>query len=223
MPEHVKREPYRVASIESISLTDHKFLIVDTYSIGKRTHRRVLVKSSQDSQLVGKPILYLDLYGNVDENPRIYAYARHAADVDRFVHLLNHFISGNENSYKELRDKQFHIWTNVDAELKEFKAKFPISPDMFQGPLSFMRVSIPFGDIAIEFCPPQAEIINELTQVERRELPGMIEAPLFGCDVTQSIESASLLASLHWARDTFISPDIFKELFKLSTRLPQLA
>lgn len=222
--EHLTPRIFRVASTDSVSLSNIPFLIVETETVKNRTHRRVLGDGGDTNpQLYGRPVLYLDLYGDVDENPRIYAYARHRVDARNFIQILNDFVEEKKPSYAELRDREFQVWANVNAELKEFKTRFPILPGLLQGELSFIRVSIPFGDVAIEFRSPQREMVNELDKVRRGELTAMIEAPLFGCDVTQSVEASALFARLHWAKDTQISPETFNRLLKRSTRLLQRA
>jgi hypothetical protein len=215
-------KPFRVASTDSFSLSNIPLLVVETEAVKNRTHRRVLGDmSDHNSQLYGKPVLYIDLYGNVDENPTIYAYARHRVNPTKFMQLLNDFVEEMKPSYGELRDREFQVWANVNAELKEFAVRFPILPSLFGGELSFIRVSIPFGDVAIEFRPPKRETDSELDEVRRGELTGMTEAPLFGCDVTQSTEASALFARLHWAKDAEISPEMFNNLLKRSTALLQ--
>jgi hypothetical protein len=116
---------------------------------------------------------------------------------------------------------EFAAWNyqaimNLDGELVERSLRFPvvdhanlIRPD---ADLRFLRLFLPFGDIAVEFCNAVVVSSNDLdTARSRRQITRSLEAPLLGCDLSKSQMLAKFMVGMHWASD-FVPPTILEGL-----------
>jgi len=222
MPDFRFGQDYPVTKTEAIEVSNRPFLVAEV-GLGKRTHRRVIGEAtSGHPSLTGKPILYVDSYGD-PEQPRIYAYARHKVTFTEFVRLLDRFILDKTPAYKELKGREFPVWTNGGGGLIQSKVRFPLTSEPVDSKTSFFRISIPFGDIAIEFTPTSPEAKDELTSVKVGKLPRLIESPLFGCDLSQTSEACSLFAQVHWAGPDQLPAAIVTGLIKQMSAQPAIA
>ncbi len=190
---------YSYVNQQITSVGSFSFVAVETPTLNGRQHRR-LIGHSPGSQIYGRPILYTDHYISSDIQ---YAYARHTLEAEDFLRQLDFFYYENVKDYPELQDRPFPIVMNVGGSLFQHQAPFPYSElnvmrSVIQEGIRFIRISIPFGDIAAEFGPPKY-FYDELDQLYQKRLPQHLESPLFGCDVTKSTILSGFMSRIHWA------------------------
>ncbi len=139
-----------------------------------------------------------------------YVYARHNSDPRRFFEQLDYFYYERIKNYPELEGREFKIYLNVDGGFEEAWKQLPYSlVAPLKKDIRFFRISIPFGDVAVEFGPI-TQFTSELANTHKRKLPQALESPLLGCDLTKSTLLGSLMARLHWASE-LISTSILEQ------------
>jgi len=167
---------------------------------GGRLHKRVLGASPQWPETLGKPIVYSDSYVR-SPGEETYAYARHDVDYARFLVVLDYFFQQQRERFPELMDRTFPCWLNQGGKLVEAEVPFPFSLHLpaNDGEMEFIRMSLPFGDLSIEFSEPSVQAVSELDFLRRRALQKFVESPLFGFDASSSTVLVPLMAEIHWA------------------------
>ena len=177
---------------------------------GGRLHQRMFVNSPLKSAIHGKPLFYVDTY-LAGHTPTVYAYARHKSNAKDFFNALSSFYEGVASSH-ELKGKEFSLLLNQRGILNTVPLRLPFVPTVDLEGLRFCRVSLPIGDIAVEFSPTPSEADNQLDYcVKYKKLITTLEKPLIGCDLSRTSVLASLIARLHWASD-FLPPAILEQL-----------
>jgi hypothetical protein len=190
---------YSYVKTQLTNIGSFSFLAVETPQLKSRQHRR-LIGHSPDSPIFGRPILYTDQYLGSDIQ---YAYARHAVEPEDFLQQLDFFYYENVKDFPELQDRPFPIVMNVNGSLLQHDARFPYSTSnpmrsAVQEGIRFIRISMPFGDLAAEFGPTRY-FEDELDKIHLKRLPRHLESPLFGCDVTRSTILSGFMSRIHWA------------------------
>jgi hypothetical protein len=185
----------KVTHHERVTYGDLTLVKAEAPMQGDHIHERYIGESSaKNMPIVGKPLLYVDRYGD-DENERIYAYARHIVSPEQFFELLNDHALKNP----ELLSADIECWTNITGELERSSIRLPLQTIPISNKLTFFRIALPGGGISIEFGSDVIEQENELDQLPNNQLIKDIEAPLFAADFTRMTRAASLLAEVHWA------------------------
>ncbi len=204
-----------VGTIEGVS-----FVVAEVPAVNGRQHRRVIGLAPQDPALHGKPLVYADSYPL--DNERTIVYARHRTSPAEFVAELDNFFLEQLVDFPELRRRLFQCQMNIAGELVEDEVGLPFTEFtniVGLDYLRFLRLSIPFGDLAIEFGTPTLEIPNQLSGLNRHQLPRALETPLVGCDLTKASVLAVLMSRLHWASDR-IPPQILERLIDQMNLVP---
>jgi hypothetical protein len=173
------------------------FYIVEPGPANGRQHRR-MIGVGHGNPLVGRPIAYSDTY--LRESERTYLYARHSAEPSEFFRVLDYFLLQQQDEFPELRGRRFHLLLNNGGAPSEVTSQLPFSTAVSLEGLQFVRVYLPFGDVAIEFGE-STTTGDELELIRSAHaLTCKLESPLIGCDLTRYHVLASLVAKLHWAR-----------------------
>ncbi len=185
-------------TVEGFSIVTAETSIVS--GEGARVHKRVFGASPQWPATLGKPIVYSDSYvGSPGEET--YAYARHDVDYARFLVVLDYFFQQQRERFAELMDRSFPCWLNQGGKLVETQVPFPFSLHLPTngGEIEFIRMSLPFGDLSVEFSKPRVQAVSELDFLRRKVLQKFVESPLFGFDASTSTLLVPLMAQIHWA------------------------
>jgi hypothetical protein len=192
---------YRVTRTEVGNVGGTRYLVAEAKVNPRRYHvREIADPVDVRSPLHGRPILYVDKYGSDPDQPkRVLVYARHRANQEIFFRFINTFLEVESATFRELRDRAYPAVMNLGGELKSVSLGLPF--DLTRSAmkrLNFFRLSVPIGDIAIEFVPTTAAT-SQIASVGDRKLPFVAEKPLLGCDLSQTHVLAAVLANLHWA------------------------
>jgi hypothetical protein len=185
----------QVTHQESVTQGDLTLTKAEAAIPGDRVHQRYIGESSAKGvPITGKPVLYIDRYGD-EENQRIYAYARHIVSPKRFFELLN----GHALKNRDLLSVDIECWTDMTGELERSSIRLPLKKISISTKLTFFRVALPGGGVSIEFGGEAIEQGNQLDLLRKGQIIRGLEAPLFAADFTRTTGAASLLAELHWA------------------------
>jgi hypothetical protein len=165
-----------------------------------RVHRRAVAINSKNEDLDGQVIFYSDSYATRTE-PITYVYTRHRSTPLQFLQALDDFYATED--FEELRGAKFPFVSNFDGRLAESVIGFPFTRwfDERHHEIRFVRISMPFGDLSIEFADPSITVYANATQL-MVELPEVrFDSPLLAVETSRSTVLLPLLAHLHWASD----------------------
>jgi hypothetical protein len=201
---------YSSVKLERGLMGNLSYFTAEARAPGGRLHQRLFANAPLKSAIHGKPLFYADTYFSGD-TPTVYTYARHKSDAKGFFDALSIFYQEIADPY-ELKGKEFSLVANLSGNLSVLPLRLPIIPTIDLQGLRFCRISLPIGDIAVEFAPMPLTAGNQLDQcVKDKEMATAVETPLIGCDFSRTSAAASLIARLHWASDV-LSPAILRQL-----------
>jgi hypothetical protein len=185
-----------------------------------RRHKRIIASGKAD--VYGRPIVYCDTYSSSRPSSDLtFVYARHQSKQREFLLKLDYFLENQRHNFPELADRSFECILNVDGEFVQTSSPLPFSLNLGVNPenIKFLRISIPFGDISIEFTTAARVSDDELAFARRRTLPRALESPLFGFDASHSSIWAPFLAQIHWAAGS-IPYSTLENLIEFSATTP---
>ena len=217
-PENEVR-PYPNPQIETTFVEGFPVIIaeVSNPSAGRyrRTHRRII--GAEDTEVVGRPIIYSDTYADAPGTP-IYAYARHDVDRTEFFRLLEEFLTtAILLDFPELQDRpaQSVLQTRDEINEVEFASYLVAVRSLRSRPLEFARIYFPFGDMTVNFGPQASVVKNELDCISHEMLSPALEAPLFALDASKSDVWLNFLMTIHWARN-LVEPAILRSVLGMA-------
>jgi hypothetical protein len=185
------------------------YVTAEAEVLGSRQHQRVIA-NAQQTPIHGRPLFYADTY-LVSDTLTVYVYARHKAQPAQFLEALNMFYDEFAKEY-DLIGKQFRLILNRSGELTQFSVPLPLRFFSELNQVRFLRISLPVGDVAIEFNSTPIKAGNQLEDCfKRKRLTRFLETPLIGCDLSRTPVLSALMARVHWASE-FVSPKILETL-----------
>jgi hypothetical protein len=144
------------------------YVTAEALDIGGRQHQRIIANAPRNTAIHGKPLFYADTYLAKDDLT-VFEYARHKSHPQFFFEAFSKFYDEIAKDY-ELAGKQFQLVLNRNGVLTEDSVRFPFDSQSYVKGLKFCRISLPIGDIAIEFSSRICEAGNQLEGIKRKEL-----------------------------------------------------
>lgn len=182
----------------------------------KREHLRII--GDIQAGIEGRPIVYSDSYSSSGPD-EAYVYARHRVDQSKFFANLDTFLEQLKSDLHEIASGPFRCVVGREGELEEWQITWPFSryAEMNLNTIDFLRMSVPFGDMSVEFGKT---IIHDdqLKHVEENALGKKLESPLFGFDALASDLWVPFLARIHWGAE-LIEPAILQRLIRMAARV----
>ena len=183
-----------------------------------RQHKRII--ANLGVEIAGHPLVYCDEYSTA-KGYETYVYARHRVTSGEFLLKLDFFLEANSTKFSELIGRSFRCAALIGEEFMELDltTPFTLSLKPEQQQIKFLRLSIPFGDISVEFAQSSIISSTELRFAKRKVLSRKVESPLFGFAASKSTIWAPFLGSIHWASG-IIPPGILENLIQMSAAAP---
>jgi hypothetical protein len=182
----------------------------------KREHLRII--GDKQAGVAGHPIVYSDSYSSTRPD-ETYIYARHRVDQAKFLASLDTFLEQLKSELPEIAGGPFRCVVGREGELQERQISLPFSrsADLNLNAIDFLRLSVPFGDMSVEFAKAKVHD-DQLKLAEQNALPMKIESPLFGFDALASDLWVPFLAGIHWASE-LIKPKTLQSLIRVAIRV----
>jgi hypothetical protein len=186
----------------------------ETDSALSRTHRRAVAVSKR-TNLDGRVIYYWDSY-SLKGPDTTYLYAKHSKDPEGFFRALDGFFALLREDLRELRGTSFPFISNVDGKLVTQRLTLPFAENFGRRPgrfpwlgkpgdrfkdVRFVRASMPFGDLSIEFGTDVTTKYESAAKLGIELMETSFDAPLAGVELTRSTILVPLLANIHWAAE----------------------
>jgi hypothetical protein len=182
----------------------------------KREHLRII--GDKQAGVAGHPIVYSDSYSSTRPD-ETYVYARHRVDQVKFFASLDTFLEHLKSDLHEMTAGPFRCVLGREGELDERQIALPFSrhADSNLKAIDFLRLSVPFGDMSVEFGKATSHD-DQLKLAGQNALAMKLESPLFGFDALASDLWVPFLAGIHWASG-LIQPTILQRLIHVAVRV----
>lgn len=194
---------YTDVRLDELVRNNRRFVVAEPPIIQGRLHRRV-IGGPQDGgdaaqrAIDGKPLLYFDTYLS---NDKTYIYARHRGTAKEFFSRLDSLIY----EHTELREKRFPSYVTVKNEAFRISLAVPLITLLTDDPedsIRFFRISLPFGEMSIQFGDVRATEGNQwISCKQKHTLTKAVESPILGFQASAENRRlfVPLFTSLHWA------------------------
>lgn len=218
MTELPSEDIYPGVKAEERIVADRSWFIAEARSLRAsgvtRDHTRIIAAATPG--VAGHPIVYSDFYTSPRE--KMYVYARHRTEQAAFFARLDTFLSEKLTEFPELQNEFISVTLQVNGRFRNSFVALPLVQGIdrpFED-IDFVRLSLPPGDLAIEFTTQAVISSHELDFIARRALPKRLEAPLVSYDATRSDFWAELVARIHWAADV-VETEVLRTLIRSVT------